>query len=219
MKAIKEMGFEEPTPIQRASLRHVFQGEDVIGQAQTGTGKTAVFGIYMAECIDPAIKRVQGLVLAPTRELAVQISEEIRKIARYSNLRVLPIYGGVGIEPQIRQLEQGVHIVVGTPGRILDHIERNTLRLDKVTCLVLDEADRMLDMGFKYDVEKIVQKTPNSRQTLLFSATMPSEIVHLSQNYQKYPFKILLEPDSITIKHIKHSFIQIEHRDRHRALS
>ncbi|MFH1285137.1 MAG: DEAD/DEAH box helicase [Candidatus Micrarchaeota archaeon] len=218
-RAIAEMGFVKPTPIQCESMLHVFQGEDVIGQAQTGTGKTAVFGIYLTECIDMNSRDVQALILAPTRELAVQICAEIKRIAKYTPLRLLTVYGGVSINPQIDELRRGVHIVVGTPGRILDHIERRTLKLGNVRCLVLDEADRMLDMGFKEDVEKIVRQTSKERQTLLFSATMPREIVKLSNSYQKYPFKILLEPDSITIKHIKHGFMRVDHRDRYRALS
>ncbi len=218
MRALKEMGITKPTDIQREALPLVFQGEDVIGQAQTGTGKTAVFGIYLVESIDPNSKDTQALILAPTRELAVQITDEIKKIGKYMRGRVLPVYGGTSINVQIEKLEKGVQIVAGTPGRILDHLERGTLELGNVSCVVIDEADRMLDMGFIDDVRSILSHVPKQRQTMLFSATMPEEILQLSKEYQQYPHYVAVSKDEITIKHIKHSFVQVDFRDRYRAL-
>ncbi len=218
MKALAEMGIQKPTDIQREAIPLVFQGEDVIGQAQTGTGKTAVFGIYLVESIDPNSRDTQALILAPTRELAVQISEEIKKIGRYMKGRILPVYGGTSINVQIEKLEKGVQIVVGTPGRILDHLERGTLELGNVSCVVIDEADRMLDMGFIDDVRAILSHVPKQRQTMLFSATMPEEILQLSKDYQLYPHFVAVSKDEITIKHIKHTFVQVDFRDRYRAL-
>ncbi|MFH0818344.1 MAG: DEAD/DEAH box helicase [Candidatus Micrarchaeota archaeon] len=218
MRALKEMGISKPTDIQREAIPLVFQGEDVIGQAQTGTGKTAVFGIYLVESIDPNSRDTQALILAPTRELAVQISEEIKRIGKYMKGRVLPVYGGASINIQIEKLEKGVQIVAGTPGRILDHLERGTLELGNVSCVVIDEADRMLDMGFIDDVRAILSHVPKQRQTMLFSATMPEEILQLSKDYQLYPHVVSVSKDDVTIKHIKHTFVQVDFRDRYRAL-
>ncbi len=218
MKALKEMGIIKPTDIQRETLPIVFQGEDVIGQAQTGTGKTAVFGIYLIESIDPNSRDTQALILAPTRELAVQISDEIKRIGKYMRGHVLPIYGGASINVQIEKLSRGVQIVAGTPGRILDHLQRGTLELGNVSCVVIDEADRMLDMGFIDDVRQILSHVPKQRQTLLFSATMPPEILALSKEYQSYPHYVAVSKDELTIKHIKHSFAQVDFHDRYRAL-
>ncbi len=172
LRGIKALGFDKPSPIQAQSIMPLLEGRDVIGQAQTGTGKTAAFAIPMVEGIDLGDDRVQGLVLAPTRELAIQIADHISRISRYTGVRVCPIYGGEKINRQIRQLKRGVHIVVGTPGRIIDHLQRRTLRLRAVHMVVLDEADRMLDMGFVHDINKILDKVPKNKQTSLFSATM-----------------------------------------------
>ncbi|MFH1470639.1 MAG: DEAD/DEAH box helicase [Candidatus Micrarchaeota archaeon] len=218
MRALSEMGIKKPTDIQREAIPLVFQGEDVIGQAQTGTGKTAVFGIYLVESIDPNSRDTQAIILSPTRELAVQISDEIKKIGKYMRGRILPVYGGTSINTQIEKLEKGVQIVVGTPGRILDHLERGTLELGNVSCVVIDEADRMLDMGFIDDVRSILSHVPKQRQTMLFSATMPEEILQLSKDYQLYPHFVSVSKDEITIKHIKHTFAQVNFRDRYRAL-
>ncbi|MEM3030633.1 MAG: DEAD/DEAH box helicase [Candidatus Micrarchaeia archaeon] len=218
LRALQEMGFEKPTDIQMEALPVVFQGKDVIGQAKTGTGKTAVFGIYLVETVEPDSREVQGLVLAPTRELAVQITDEIKRIGKHTRIKVTTIYGGASINPQIEELRRGVHIVVGTPGRILDHLERRTLDLSKVHFVVIDEADRMLDMGFIDDVRRILSHVSRERQTLLFSATMPPEILALSKEYQNYPQFISVSRDEITITHIRHSFVEINHRDRHRTL-
>ncbi|MCX6778555.1 MAG: DEAD/DEAH box helicase [Candidatus Micrarchaeota archaeon] len=218
LKALGEMGIVQPTPIQKEALPLVLSGEDVIGQAQTGTGKTAVFGIHLVESINPSSKVTQALILSPTRELAVQISEEIKRIGKYMRGRILPVYGGTSINNQIDELERGVQIVVGTPGRILDHLERGTLKLGNVSCVVIDEADRMLDMGFIDDVREILSHVPKERQTMLFSATIPEEILALSEDYQKHPHYVCVSKDEITITHIKHTFCQVDFRDRYRAL-
>lgn len=217
MKSIEEMGFKVPTPIQEQALPLLLQGEDLIGQAQTGTGKTAAFGICIVERIaqSQSLQRaVRALVLAPTRELAVQIAEEIEKIGKYKNARVLPIYGGQDIERQIRELSLGVDIVVGTPGRLLDHIERRTIGLEQVEVVVLDEADKMLEMGFIEDIEKILDKTPKERQTLLFSATMPEEIIRLSRKYMKAPQEIIMSEETLSVKSIRQYYVETSRFDR-----
>lgn len=196
-QSIDEMGFEEPSPIQAACIPIVMSGRDVIGQAQTGTGKTAAFGIPIVEKATPE-KHVQALVLTPTRELAIQVAGEFRKIAKYKRVRTLPIYGGQSIGHQIRALQQGVQVVIGTPGRILDHIRRNTLHLSKVSMVVLDEADEMLDMGFIEDIEAILKETPEVRQTLLFSATFPNEVKRLSGRYMKSPQHVTVNRGEMT---------------------
>jgi ATP-dependent RNA helicase DeaD len=183
-RAIREMGFVSPTEIQAHVIPLLLDGDDVIGQAQTGTGKTAAFGIPLIEGIDENKPYPQSLVLAPTRELAQQIGEELRKISRYlPGICVVTLYGGAGYGRQFEDLKAGAHVVVGTPGRVLDHISRGTLKLDEIDYLVLDEADRMLDMGFLPDVERILRRTPRERQTALFSATMPTVIRILSRRY------------------------------------
>lgn len=207
-QAIDEMGFEEPSPIQKACIPVILDQKDVIGQAQTGTGKTAAFGIPMAQLVSRK-PEVQALVLTPTRELAIQVSQELRKISKYKGLRVLPIYGGQSIGHQIRALKQGVNIVIGTPGRILDHIKKNTLDLSNIKLLVLDEADEMLDMGFIDDIEEIIGKTPKTRQTLLFSATMPYEIKKLANRYlNNYEF-ISINRGDVTVPLIKQVYYRV----------
>ncbi|MFO7247762.1 MAG: DEAD/DEAH box helicase [Bacillota bacterium] len=197
LDALADMGFEEPSPIQAACIPLVLDGRDVIGQAQTGTGKTAAFGIPIVERVTPA-PRVQAIVLAPTRELAIQVAEEIGKIAKYKRgVRALPIYGGQSIEHQIRAMRKGVQIVIGTPGRVLDHLRRRTLRLDDVRFFVLDEADEMLDMGFIDDIEAILRLVPKDRQTLLFSATMPPEIRRLAFQYMNRPEVVAISRGSV----------------------
>lgn len=168
LRALRDMGFEEPSPIQREAIPVILRGKDVIGQAQTGTGKTAAFGIPIVETVDPRVPHVQALILVPTRELAVQVSGEIRRIAKYKLLKVLPVYGGQSIVHQVRAIRQGVHVVIGTPGRLLDHLERGTLDLSRVKILVLDEADEMLDMGFIEDIERILERLPASGRTSSF---------------------------------------------------
>jgi len=217
LSALTAMGFKTPTPIQTQGIPLLLQGEDLIGQAQTGTGKTAAFGICILEKIaqTPAKKgKVRALILAPTRELAVQIAGEIGKIGAHSQSRILAIYGGQDIERQIGPLNSGVDIVVGTPGRLLDHIERGTIKLDAVEVVVLDEADRMLDMGFVEDIEKILQKTPKNRQTLMFSATMPPAILELSRTYMHAPQEVRVSEDSLSVKSIKQYYVETSKFDR-----
>ncbi|WP_435367206.1 DEAD/DEAH box helicase, partial [Domibacillus tundrae] len=181
------MGFEEATPIQSETIPLGLAGKDIIGQAQTGTGKTTAFGIPMVEKIDTKNEAIQGLIIAPTRELAIQVSEELYKIGSGKRARVLAVYGGQDIQRQIRALKQRPHIIVGTPGRILDHINRRTLKLENIQTLVLDEADEMLNMGFIQDIESILSNVPPERQTLLFSATMPGPIRAIAERFMKDP--------------------------------
>nr|WP_304766840.1 DEAD/DEAH box helicase [Candidatus Burarchaeum sp.] len=220
MWAITEMGFKEPTPIQEAAIPFAMQGEDVIGQAQTGSGKTVAFGIPLLERLDPNSRQVQALVLTPTRELAVQVCGELGKLGKNMHVHSLPIYGGASINVQIDNLRRGVHIVVGTPGRLIDHLERGTLRLEGVKMVVLDEADRMLDMGFIEDIDLILSKIPSKHQTMLFSATMPDEIMALTHKYMHAPQKVLVSKDEISVKEISHFFAPIpEPRARFRAVT
>ena len=218
LRGIKALGFENPSPIQAQSIMPLLEGRDVIGQAQTGTGKTAAFGIPMVESIDLSDKRVQGLVLAPTRELAVQIAEHISRISRYTGVRVCPIYGGEKINRQIQQLKRGVHIVVGTPGRTIDHLERGTLRLGAVRMVVLDEADRMLDMGFVNDINKILDRVPEDRQTSLFSATMDRNVWKICDRYMDRPEKILVSKDEIALVQIEQRYVKVDSMNRYPVL-
>ncbi|MBE3594190.1 MAG: DEAD/DEAH box helicase [Candidatus Carbobacillus altaicus] len=218
LRAISDMGFEEPSPIQAAAIPKILQGLDMIGQAQTGTGKTAAFGIPIVEKVDPKDMRVQALVLTPTRELAIQVSGEIRKLAQYKRVRVLPIYGGQSIGHQIRAVKQGVQVVIGTPGRLIDHIERGTLALTSVRILVLDEADEMLDMGFIDDIERILKVLPEERQTLLFSATMPPEIRRLANRYMKNPETIRVTKEEVAAPSIEQVYFKVLERNKVDAL-
>ena len=197
--ALTDMGFEEPSPIQSQTIPMVLEGKDVIGQAQTGTGKTAAFGIPVIQRIQSDHRGVQALVMTPTRELAIQVSEELSKIGRLKRLKTLPVYGGQPIDRQIRALRSGVQVVIGTPGRLLDHIRRQTIRLDHIRFLVLDEADEMLDMGFVEDMEEIMRHLPEERQTLLFSATMPASIRNLSKRYMKDPATVTISRENLTV--------------------
>ncbi|MBR2215087.1 MAG: DEAD/DEAH box helicase [Selenomonadaceae bacterium] len=212
------MGFEEPSPIQAKTIPLVLTGADVIGQAQTGTGKTAAFGIPTIEKIKETERRIQALVLSPTRELAIQTAEELNKIGRYKRIFTLPVYGGQSIDRQIRALRRGVHILVGTPGRLLDHIQRGTVSLKDVRTLILDEADEMLDMGFIDDIETIVSSIPLAdRQTLLFSATMPEPIERLAHRYMKEPQKIAVSKENLTVPLIEQFYY--ETRDKLEGLT
>ena len=185
-KAVEDMGFEEASPIQSLAIPQILAHKDVTGQAQTGTGKTAAFGIPLLENIDSNDKNLQAIILCPTRELAIQVAEELKKLSKYlPKIDVLPVYGGQPIGKQSRVLKKGVHIVVGTPGRVIDHIQKGNLELIGVESVVLDESDEMLDMGFRGDIEYILSNTPNQRQTLLFSATIPSEIRKLAEKYKQ----------------------------------
>ena len=180
LKAIDKLGFEQAAPIQAASIPLLLSGKDIVGQSQTGSGKTAAFGIPAVEKVDPNIRAVQVLILCPTRELAIQVSEEIHKLALFKRgINALPIYGGQSYERQFFGLKQGAQIVIGTPGRIMDHMRRGTLRLNTVKFVVLDEVDVMLNMGFRDDIELILQAVPKERQTVFFSATIPRPIQQL----------------------------------------
>ncbi|GLG00631.1 RNA helicase [Alicyclobacillus hesperidum subsp. aegles] len=217
LQAIHDMGFEAPSPIQAACIPIVMEGVDVIGQAQTGTGKTAAFGIPLVEMMTPD-PHVQAIVLTPTRELAIQVAGEIRKIAKYKRVRSVPIYGGQSIGHQIRALKQGVHIVIGTPGRVLDHIRRGTLQLGQVRMVVLDEADEMLDMGFIDDIEAILRETPEERQTLLFSATFPSEVKRLSGRYMRDPRHVTVNRGEVTVPRIDQICYKVLDRNKLESL-
>ena len=218
LRGIEALGFERPSPIQAQSIMPLLEGRDVIGQAQTGTGKTAAFGIPMVESIDLSERRVQGLVLAPTRELAVQIAGHISKISRYTGIRVCAIYGGEKINRQIKQLKSGVHIVVGTPGRIIDHMDRGTLRLRDVHTVVLDEADRMLDMGFVKDINRILDRVPKNRQTSLFSATIDRNVWKICNEYMDEPEKILVSKDEIALEQFEQRYVKVDTASRYPIL-
>jgi ATP-dependent RNA helicase DeaD len=214
-RAIADMAFVRPTEIQSRVIPMLLDGRDVIGQAQTGTGKTAAFGIPLIEGIDESQPHTQALVLAPTRELAIQIGEELRKIARHlPGISIATIYGGASYERQFEDLKEGAHVVVGTPGRVLDHINRGTLKLDAIDYLVLDEADRMLDMGFLPDVERILRKTPRERQTALFSATMPTVIRILSRRYMHEPASVHVQPHQVTVEEVEQVYYEVAERDK-----
>src|SRR5215213_2072299 len=191
LRALDDLGYEEPTPIQRETIPLLIAGNDLLGQAATGTGKTAAFALPALELIDPAAAAAPvALVLVPTRELAVQVSEAIFKYGRHLGAKVVPIYGGQPIHRQLQQLDRGVHVVVATPGRAIDHIGRGSLPLDDVRMVVLDEADEMLDMGFADDIESILDATPSDRQTVMFSATLPPRINSIAKRYQRDPIRI-----------------------------
>ena len=219
-RAVIEMGFEEPSPIQSQSIPVIVSGKDVIGQAQTGTGKTAAFSIPVLEMINPEEKNLQAVILCPTRELAIQVSTEIRKIGKYMHgIKSLPVYGGQPIERQIKALKGGVQIVIGTPGRVIDHINRKTLKMDNVKMVILDEADEMLDMGFREDIEMILSKTPEERQTTFFSATMPKGILELTKKYQKDPEHIKVVRKELTVPNIKQYYIETRAANKLEVLS
>ena len=221
IRAVKEMGFEVMTPIQAKAIPEMIRGRDIIGQAQTGTGKTASFGIPIIQNTDPDDGSVQALVLSPTRELAIQAAEEIRKFAKYvPGIRVLPVYGGQDISKQIRSLKGNVQIVVGTPGRVMDHMRRHTIRLDNIKTVVLDEADEMLDMGFREDMETILAETPSDRQTALFSATMPKPILEITDKFQKEDAVFLKMPaKELTIPLVRQYYYEVSRKNKEEAVS
>ncbi|GAB4050711.1 DEAD/DEAH box helicase [Spirosoma litoris] len=211
LQAVTDMGFVSPSPIQAEAIPPILAGRDVIGQAQTGTGKTAAFGIPALELIDVQDRSVQTLILCPTRELALQVAEEIKKLAKYKRgVRVEAIYGGDSIERQIRSLKSGVHIVIGTPGRVMDHMERNTLKLDNVKMMILDEADEMLDMGFREDIESILEDMPEERQTILFSATMSKPIMQITQKFQQDPVLVKVVKKELTNTNIEQVYFEVK---------
>ena len=216
IRAVKEMGFESMSPIQQEAIPAVLNGEDIIGQAQTGTGKTAAFGIPALQMIDPDAKGVQCIVLCPTRELAIQAADEIRKYAKYMHgIKVLPIYGGQDISRQIRSLSSNVQIVVGTPGRVMDHMRRHTLKLKNIKLMVLDEADEMLNMGFREDIETILEGVNTEHQTVLFSATMPQAILDITSQYQKTDAKhIQIQKKELTIPLVKQYYYEVKRENK-----
>ena len=215
LRAIKEMGFEEATPIQAQSIPAVMSGRDVIGQAQTGTGKTASFGIPLLHKVDPKLKKTQALILCPTRELAIQVSNELHNLAKYTHgIKILPIYGGQEIGKQIRSLKGGVQIIVGTPGRVMDHLRRKTIRCDFIHTIILDEADEMLNMGFREDIEEVLKYLPEDRQTVLFSATMPKEIMEITKQYQKDALTIKVVKKELTVKNIEQYYYDVRRKDK-----
>lgn len=220
MRAVSEMGFEQFTPIQEQAIPMMLEGKDLIGQAQTGTGKTAAFGIPLLQSIDIDKEALQGLVLCPTRELAIQAAEEIRKFAKYlPGIRVLPVYGGQDIARQIRSLKSRVQIVVGTPGRVMDHMRRHTIKLDELTTVVLDEADEMLNMGFREDMETILSQIPGEHQTVLFSATMPQAILDITGQFQKNPLFIKTIQKELTVPSIKQYYYEVRRENKREAVA
>ena len=208
MKAIEDMGFEEPTPIQKVSIPAAMEGKDLIGQAQTGTGKTAAFGIPILEKIDTTEKGPQAIVLSPTRELAIQSAEEMNRLAQYLPIHALPIYGGQDIERQFRALRKKPNIIVATPGRLMDHMKRGTIDLSHVQILVLDEGDEMVDMGFIDDIRTILAGMPEERQTMFFSATMPAPIRELAESFLRDPVLVKIKAATVKIDLVEQQYIE-----------
>jgi len=219
LKAIEELGYEEPTPIQVRTISFMSEGKDIIAQAQTGTGKTAAFGLPIIEKLQTNQKTPQALILTPTRELAMQVAEAFHSYGKYHDISVLPVYGGQPIERQLRALDRGVQVVVGTPGRLLDHIRRQTLQLNQVRTVVLDEGDEMLAMGFIEDIEAILQVTPENRQTAIFSATMPKPIADLAKRYLRDPQRITIETEHMTVPQIRQNYYEVGSRDKFEVLA
>ena len=218
-RAVLDMGFEEATPIQSQAIPVILEGKDIIGQSQTGTGKTAAFGIPLLERINPEDRRLQALILCPTRELAIQVSEEFRKLLKYKdNIRVLPIYGGQPIDRQIAALRKGTQVVIGTPGRVMDHMRRRTIKAETVQMMVLDEADEMLNMGFREDIETILVKIPEEHQTLLFSATLSPEILDITKRFQRNPEFIKIVRKELTVPNIEQYYFDVKEKTKLDAL-
>lgn len=219
-KAIDDLGFEEATPIQAQSIPLIMEGRDIIGQAQTGTGKTCAFGIPAVDMLDPETESIQVLILCPTRELAIQSSEEIKSLTKYkSGIRILPVYGGQPIDRQIRALKNRPQIIIGTPGRIMDHMRRRTLKLANLKMIILDEADEMLNMGFREDIDTILKDVAGERQTILFSATMPKEILDLTKKYQKNPIHVRVSHKELTVPSIEQYYIMVNSVSKPEMLS
>src|SRR5215210_1714125 len=215
LKAIERMGFEEASPIQSAAIPVLLEGADVVGQSQTGSGKTAAFGIPAIQLVDPALRAPQVLILCPTRELAVQVAEEIAKLAFFKRgVRELPIYGGQSYERQFKGLHAGAQIIIGTPGRVMDHLERKSLKLDQIKMVILDEADRMLDMGFVDDIKTILRQVPEKRQTVFFSATIPRPIQQLIQTFTRNPVNVRVESEAMTVPAIEQVYYEVDRRSK-----
>jgi len=211
LAGIRDMGFREPFPIQAEAIGPLLKGRDLIGQAQTGSGKTLAYALPMLQKIEPQSREIQGLVLVPTRELALQVASEFERLARHTSSRTIPVYGGASIRRQVEQFQRNyARIIVATPGRLLDHLKRRTVNLHGTRFVVIDEADRMLDMGFIDDVKSILENVPRDRQTALFSATMPNEVVRLSQRYLKDPLQLFVDSDEIAVKSLRQSYVNAE---------
>lgn len=211
LQGIREMGFHEPFPIQSEAITPLLKGRDLIGQAQTGSGKTLAYALPMLQRIAPHSREIQGLVLVPTRELAVQVAGEFERLARHLPSRTMPVFGGASMRAQIDQLRNGyAKIIVATPGRLLDHLKRRTVDLHGARFVVIDEADRMLDMGFIDDVKSILENLPKGHQIALFSATMPNEVVRLSQRYLSNPLRIFVDSEEIAVESLRQSYINAE---------
>lgn len=220
LRAIDDMGFIDMTEIQERAIPHLMEGGDLIGKSQTGTGKTMAFAIPAIEKIDPELRKPQVLVLLPTRELALQVSEEFRKVLKYSHsIKVVAVFGGASIENQIRDLKSGAQIVVGTPGRVMDHMRRKTLKFNALTMAVLDEADEMLNMGFREDIELILDAVDHDVQTVLFSATMPKPILKIAETYQKDPTMIEISPKTMVAPSIEQKYFNISDQNKFEALT
>ena len=215
LRAVADMGFEEASPLQAKSIPVQLEGVDMIGQAQTGTGKTAAFGIPLLQKIDPKNKKLQAVALCPTRELAIQVAEEIRSLAKYMHgIKVLPIYGGQDIVRQIKGLKDGTQIIIGTPGRVMDHMRRKTVKFDQVHTVIMDEADEMLNMGFLEDMETILSQLPTERQTIMFSATMPPEIQKIAESFQKDPQVIRVVKKELTVPKVTQYYYEVKPRTK-----
>ncbi|MFT8316977.1 MAG: DEAD/DEAH box helicase [Sporolactobacillus sp.] len=219
LKATEKMGFTEMTPIQEQAIPVAQTGIDLIGQAQTGTGKTTAFGIPMIENADPSIPEIQGIVITPTRELAIQNAHELNALGSFKRVKTVAIYGGQDIQKQIRDLKRHPSIISATPGRLLDHIKRRTIRLKNIKVVVLDEADEMLNMGFIDDIHEILENTPQERQTLLFSATMPGPIQHLAEKFMKEPKKIQIKAKTLTVSLIEQNYVKVRESEKFDALT
>ncbi|MBE5992403.1 DEAD/DEAH box helicase [Lacrimispora sp.] len=215
LRAVADMGFEEASPIQTQAIPVQLEGRDIIGQAQTGTGKTAAFGIPLLQKVDPKVKKLQAVALCPTRELAIQVADEIRRLAKYMHgVKVLPIYGGQDIVKQIRSLKDGTQVIIGTPGRVMDHMRRKTVKFDFVQTVVMDEADEMLNMGFLEDMETILSQLPEERQTVMFSATMPPAILDIARKFQQEPVNVKVVKKELTVPKVTQYYYEVKPKSK-----
>ncbi|KYH35929.1 DEAD-box ATP-dependent RNA helicase CshA [Clostridium tepidiprofundi DSM 19306] len=219
-KAVADMGFENATPIQSEAIPLILDNRDIIGQSQTGTGKTSAFGIPVLQKVSPKLKKTQAIILCPTRELSIQISEELKRLSKYVNgINILPIYGGQSINYQLKALKKGIHIIVGTPGRVMDHMRRKTIKFDNLNTIILDEADEMLNMGFREDIETILDEIEHEKQMILFSATMPKSILSLAKKYLNNPAVVKIANKQLTTPTIKQYYFEIPERQKFEALT
>jgi ATP-dependent RNA helicase DeaD len=215
LRAISDMGFEEATPIQAEAIPHILEGRDILGQAQTGTGKTCAFGIPIIERVEQEDSHIQYLILSPTRELAMQIADELHEVTKFKEgVRILSVYSGQSIDRQIMALKKRPQIIVGTPGRVMDHMRRKTIRLDKLRGIILDEADEMLNMGFKEDIDTILESTPERIQKVFFSATMPRPIAELTDKYLVDPIHVRITPKQLTVANIEQYYIEVREANK-----